>query len=79
MESVKVNNCPVCNSELTSDLIHLDLKDPFHVVEDKFRYEQCKGCDSWILNPRPRLEYMGKFYEQDFLFDLDEKEAPKKD
>ena len=78
MKLIPINNCPVCDVSLKSDLTIKYLKDPFKVVEDDFKYVNCSNCKSWILNPRPTLLEIGKFYEEDFLFDPEESKNSKK-
>jgi len=72
MEKIKENqlsNCPVCNEELCSTLPSVQTYDPFKIVNKPFYYYKCTSCGCWILNPRPELDEMSKFYESDFLLD----------
>tara|TARA_B100000579_G_C22655940_1_gene768543 strand:- start:11 stop:958 length:948 start_codon:yes stop_codon:yes gene_type:complete len=78
MKLILINNCPVCDVSLKSDLTIKYLKDPFKVVEEDFKYVNCSNCKSWILNPRPTLLEIGKFYEEDFLFDPEKSKSLKK-
>lgn len=44
------------------------LADPFGVSDERFTVKKCCKCGSWILNPRPALSEMGRFYQSDFLY-----------
>jgi len=67
-----IPNCSVCDELLTINDSKKILKDPFGVDDSDFNYVKCNNCHSWILNPRPLLNEMRQFYEEDFLFDINE-------
>lgn len=65
-------SCPICDSSLDSE-INIDVKDPFAVTDEVFKIENCPSCRTWVLNPRPDLEAMQKFYAEGFLKEQKEK------
>jgi 2-polyprenyl-3-methyl-5-hydroxy-6-metoxy-1,4-benzoquinol methylase len=55
----KVNQCPICNSEIFAH--YLDCKD-YTVSKEVFRLMQCSACSLVITSPRPEMEFLGDYY-----------------
>jgi 2-polyprenyl-3-methyl-5-hydroxy-6-metoxy-1,4-benzoquinol methylase len=58
----KLNNCPVCGK---SDFrTYLTVPD-FFLSKEEFTIVMCKDCEFKFVNPRPKYENLGKYYESE--------------
>jgi 2-polyprenyl-3-methyl-5-hydroxy-6-metoxy-1,4-benzoquinol methylase len=62
--------CPICSATLNGSCREVVVSDPFRIVDRQYSIVECHTCRTWLLNPRPLLEEMSRFYDTDFLADV---------
>jgi 2-polyprenyl-3-methyl-5-hydroxy-6-metoxy-1,4-benzoquinol methylase len=63
-ELERVEKCVYCDAKLEENNRTIESKDwAFGVSEDSWRHLICITCNSLILSPRPKKEYIGRAYE----------------
>ena len=58
----KLNNCPVCGKGEFDTFLKLP---DFFLSKEKFTIVICKDCEFKFVNPRPKNESLGKYYESE--------------
>ena len=61
-QSIKINNCPVCESSDLADYLHS--QDHF-LSKESFTITSCNDCGFLFTNPRPDEEALPRYYESE--------------
>lgn len=73
MQLETVETCDICGAATSNTTESVEVRDPFHVSDETFRYERCGQCATWLQNPRPVESELGPFYDTEFVPDKDQK------